>query len=101
MSPLGAPGIVDVVSGDNTVSFKQDGKWYTVDGFPALPGYDLASGVGTVDAPYFVPEASRWQPAIRTGRRPSLLAPSALRADLRSVRKLPRQGIGTSTLLMM
>lgn len=25
-------------------------------GFAARPGYDLASGVGTVDAQYFVPE---------------------------------------------
>jgi hypothetical protein len=29
---------------------------HTVVGFPALPGYDLASGVGTVDAARFIPE---------------------------------------------
>jgi subtilase family serine protease len=51
-----APGIVDVTSGNNTVSFSQGGKEHTVRGFAARPGYDLASGVGTVDAQYFVPE---------------------------------------------
>jgi subtilase family serine protease len=51
-----ARGIVDVTSGNNTVSFKQGGKKHTVRGFAARPGYDLASGVGTVNAKYFVPE---------------------------------------------
>jgi subtilase family serine protease len=54
LSALQASGIVDVVTGNNTVSFKQGGKWYRVDGFRALPGYDLASGVGTVNGPAFV-----------------------------------------------
>ena len=56
MSALHAPGLVDVTSGNNTVSFTQDGKLQTVQGFNARPGYDLASGVGTVDAAKFVPE---------------------------------------------
>ena len=51
-----APGIVDVTKGSNTVSFKQGGKKHTVKGFKAVPGYDLASGVGTVNAALFVPE---------------------------------------------
>ena len=51
-----APGIVDVTSGNNTVSFTQGGRQQTVTGFSAGPGYDLATGVGTVDARYFVPE---------------------------------------------
>jgi subtilase family serine protease len=51
-----APGIVDVVSGSNTVSFRQGGTTHTVHGFTAGPGYDLASGLGTVDAALFVPE---------------------------------------------
>ena len=51
-----APGIVDVTSGNNTVSFTQNGRQQTVTGFSAGPGYDLATGVGTVDARYFVPE---------------------------------------------
>ncbi len=54
-----APGIVDVVSGNNTVSFRQGGKLHTVHGFAARPGYDLASGVGTVNAPSFVRELAQ------------------------------------------
>jgi subtilase family serine protease len=49
-------GIVDVTRGDNTVSFRQGGKSHTVHGFRARRGYDLASGVGTVNARFFVPE---------------------------------------------
>jgi subtilase family serine protease len=56
MSALHLPGIVDVTSGNNTVSFTQNGKFYTVHGFNARRGYDLASGVGTVNAALFVPE---------------------------------------------
>jgi subtilase family serine protease len=54
-----APGIVPVTSGNNTVSFGQGGRERTVPGFRAGPGYDLASGVGTINAPYFVPELAR------------------------------------------
>ena len=39
----------------NPVSFTQGGR-HTVGGFTAGPGYDLASGVGAVDARYFVSE---------------------------------------------
>jgi subtilase family serine protease len=53
------PGLVDVTSGNNTVSFRQGGKLRTVKGFSAKAGYDLASGVGTVYAPDFVPELAR------------------------------------------
>ena len=60
MSALGkASGIVDVTSGNNTVSFPQGGKLHTVTGFRARPGYDLASGVGTVNAALFVPELAK------------------------------------------
>ncbi len=54
---LGHPssGIVDVTSGNNTVSFLQGGTTHTVTGFSAVPGYDLASGVGTINALDFVP----------------------------------------------
>jgi subtilase family serine protease len=51
-----ARGVVDVTKGDNTVSFTQGGKRHRVPGFTAVPGYDLASGVGTVNAAYFVRE---------------------------------------------
>ena len=64
LSARHAPGIVDVVTGNNTVSFRQGGKLYTVLGFHARPGYDLASGVGTVNAPDFVTEL-----AAAAGRR--------------------------------
>jgi len=50
------PGLVDVTSGSNTVSFTQGGRSYTVHGFTADPRYDLASGLGTVNAAEFVPE---------------------------------------------
>jgi subtilase family serine protease len=50
LSARQAPGIVDVTRGTNTVTFTQGGKTYTVHGFSAGPGYDLASGVGTVNA---------------------------------------------------
>ena len=56
LSASQAAGIVDVTKGNNTVSFTQGGKLMTVTGFPALRGYDLASGVGTIDAAKFVPE---------------------------------------------
>ena len=52
-------GIVDVTSGNNTVQFPTIVKGVStpviVKGFNALAGYDLASGVGTIDAAKFVP----------------------------------------------
>jgi subtilase family serine protease len=51
-----ARGIVDVTKGSNTVSFTQGGRRHTVRGFAAARGYDLASGVGTVNAAYFAGE---------------------------------------------
>ena len=53
------PGVVDVRAGNNTQTFEQGGNQYTVPGFAAGPGYDLASGVGTIDAASFVPELAR------------------------------------------
>jgi subtilase family serine protease len=49
-------GIVPVTSGNNTVSFTQNGKEYTVKGFNAHKIYSLAAGVGTVNGAWFVPE---------------------------------------------
>jgi len=54
-----APGIVDITQGNNTVTFIQNNISYTVQGYSARPGYDLASGVGTVNAALFVPELAR------------------------------------------
>jgi len=59
MSADHARGIVDVTKGNNTQSFSQDGHHYTVTGFAARRGYDLVSGVGTVNAAYFVPELAK------------------------------------------
>jgi subtilase family serine protease len=56
LAAAGQPGIVDVASGNNTVSFTQGGRRQTVTGFSARPGYNLATGLGTVNARYFVPE---------------------------------------------
>lgn len=54
----GAAGIVDITRGNTTVSFTQNGKHYTVPGYPATKGYDLASGLGTVDGAKLVSELS-------------------------------------------
>jgi subtilase family serine protease len=62
-----APGIVDVVTGGTTVKFYQGGKLHTVYGARAAPGYDLASGVGTVDAPMFVYELAGKKPTLSVG----------------------------------
>jgi len=49
-------GIVDVRRGDN--SYPLSGV-PPVKGFTASPGFDLTTGIGTVDAAYFVPELAR------------------------------------------
>jgi subtilase family serine protease len=51
-----ARGIVSVRSGNNTVSFREGGRFRTVHGFSAGPGYNLAVGIGTVNAQYLVTE---------------------------------------------
>jgi subtilase family serine protease len=56
LGEAGAPGLPDIATGNNTVSFVQDGNQYTVDGWVAGPGYDLASGLGTVNAADLVAE---------------------------------------------
>ena len=56
MAAAGAPGLVDVTGGTNTVTFPQGGSVHTVRGFDAVKGYDLSSGLGTLDAAQFVPE---------------------------------------------
>jgi len=55
LSAAHAPGIVDVTKGNNGVSFLQP-LLVKLLGYNAGPGYDLASGVGTVNAALFVPE---------------------------------------------
>jgi subtilase family serine protease len=52
-------GLVDITKGNNSQTFLNGSKRYKVRGFSARPGYDLVSGVGTVDAAYFVPELAK------------------------------------------
>jgi subtilase family serine protease len=55
LGPLGsAAGISDVVSGNNSVIDPNTGQ-VLVPGFTAAPGFDVASGWGTIDASKFVP----------------------------------------------
>jgi subtilase family serine protease len=54
-----APGAVDVTRGSNTVTFRQDNQLFTLPGYQARRGYDLVTGVGTVDAARLVPELAR------------------------------------------
>jgi hypothetical protein len=54
MSAARSAGLTDVTTGDNTVRADDGSK--TIRGFKATRGYDLASGVGTVNAALFVPE---------------------------------------------
>ena len=59
-----APGIVPVTSGNNTVTFVQNNKTYTVNGFDAKAGYSLVDGVGTVNGWYLAYElAGKTPPA--------------------------------------
>lgn len=53
--------LVDITKGNNSFGpfTNSDGNTYTVSGYTALPGYDLASGLGTVDAPRFVHALAR------------------------------------------
>ena len=65
MSAAGDPGIVPVTNGNTTVTFEQNGKWYTIRGYNGAVGYNMAVGVGTVDGQYFVPELAAlagWPP---------------------------------------
>jgi len=51
-----APGVVPVTKGNNTVTFVQNKKTYTIKGFPAQAGYSLDDGVGTVNGWYLAYE---------------------------------------------
>ncbi|MGH3422499.1 MAG: S53 family peptidase, partial [Streptosporangiaceae bacterium] len=54
-----AAGIVRITSGNNTASFRQHGRRYTISGYKARAGYSRVAGVGTVNARYFVPELAK------------------------------------------
>ncbi len=53
------PGIVDIRQGNNSFRFASGGTTRVVRGFAAGPGYDLVTGLGTVDAAQFVPELAK------------------------------------------
>lgn len=55
----GNGGIVDITRGNNTVTFTQHHQSVTVQGFKAVRGYDMASGLGTVDATALVQAIAR------------------------------------------
>jgi subtilase family serine protease len=46
----GSAGLPDITTGNNTVTGTQGGKTFTVPGYNAGTGYDMASGLGTIDA---------------------------------------------------
>jgi subtilase family serine protease len=54
-SGLAGNGIVDITKGNNTFSdFSEEGNLlFTIPGYEAHTGYDMASGLGTVNAPAF------------------------------------------------
>jgi kumamolisin len=54
-----ADGIVDITKGNNTFTFSSGSKTIVVPGFKARAGYDMASGLGTVNAAVFVPALAR------------------------------------------
>jgi subtilase family serine protease len=83
LGPLGShAGLSDVVSGNNSVTDPQTGK-VLVRGFTAAPGFDVASGWGTVDAAKFVP-------ALVAATRASGLARSARNEAGRDLSRLTR-----------
>lgn len=45
----GGPGLVDITAGNNSVTFRQHDRTTHIVGFEAVPGYDMASGLGTID----------------------------------------------------
>ena len=57
-----ASGLVNVTSGNNTVSSYSGNKRYTVNGYRARTGYSLVTGVGTINASLFVYELAGKNP---------------------------------------
>jgi len=51
-----APGLVDITTGNNSVSFFQGGHSYSIAGWTARSGYDLATGWGTIEGAELVTE---------------------------------------------
>lgn len=68
-----APGITDVTRGNNTVSVAFHGKIIRLRGYQARPGYDLVTGIGTINAALFVPELAAAGQASQTRPRSARL----------------------------
>lgn len=68
------PGIVPVTKGNTTVSFDERGAEHTVSGYDASASYNLASGLGSVDAARFVPELVRMVASVGTTASYGILA---------------------------
>jgi subtilase family serine protease len=54
-----AGGLAAVTQGNNTVSFNQNNKNFTVHGYYARNGYSMVAGVGSINAASFVAELAR------------------------------------------
>src|SRR5947208_8495289 len=94
LGPLGTrAGVSDVVSGNNSVIDPATGQ-VKVQGFTAAPGFDVASGWGTLDASKFVPALVAAQASgldviarVQAGRElgqlehSTRLSPGTIRAD--------------------
>jgi subtilase family serine protease len=63
LSAAHAPGVVDITRGSTTVQVRRAGKEHTIHGAKARPGYDEASGVGTVNGAKLVRELAAGTPA--------------------------------------
>jgi hypothetical protein len=97
LGPRGShAGLSDVVSGNDSVIDPKTGK-VLVPGFTAAPGFDVASGWGTVDAATFVPvlvAATRASSLARSARNE---AGRELGGLIRAIRLSPGPG-GTTTV---
>lgn len=58
------PGVVPISEGNNTVWWTTSGHRVTVQGYSANGAYNLATGVGTVNAAAFVPELAKTAGAV-------------------------------------
>jgi subtilase family serine protease len=105
MALAAEPGLVPVTRGNNSVAFSQAGKHYTVTGYAATddrivtPGlwglrftdtFNMASGLGTVDAAQFVPELVKEMQTLDAESLPIL---ATTRAGTKHHRRLVLAGI--------
>jgi cyclophilin family peptidyl-prolyl cis-trans isomerase len=78
-----SPGLVDITVGNTGMTIRRHGGLHHLAGWPARRGYDLATGVGTVDAGKFVP-------ALAAASGPSSPAPApTLPASLTDIPAIP------------